>query len=97
MVWAARGELPVKEIPMNLEEAHKLRQELEAIEATMERITTLWLSRDFPSPDRLAHLAHCLDGIRVEMAKILNQTEAMPTEDIDSSMQALLNVLNAQQ
>jgi hypothetical protein len=82
---------------MNLEEAQKLRQELEAIEAIMERITTLWLSRDFPSPDRLATLAHCLEGIRVEMAKIMDQAEAMPTEDIESSMHALLNVLNSQQ
>jgi len=66
---------------MNLNEARELRQELEAIEATMERIKDLWMSNDFPSADNFEDLARAVGGIRSEMDSIEDKAGNMPTAD----------------
>ena len=48
---------------MNLYEARQLRQELEAIEATMKRIRKLWLTREFPSAKELKDLQDRVESI----------------------------------
>jgi len=66
---------------VNLNGARELRQELEAIEATMERIKDLWLSNDFPSADNFEDLARAVGDISSEMDSIQEKTEELPTAD----------------
>ena len=66
---------------MNLYGVRELRQELEAIEATMERIKDLWLSSDFPSADNFEDLARAVGEISSEMDSIQEKTDELPTAD----------------
>lgn len=71
---------------MNLDEARELRAELNAIEATMQRIKDLWLSADFPSADDLDDLARTVGGISAQLEGIPAKVEQLPTDDDLSEM-----------
>jgi hypothetical protein len=66
---------------MDLNEARELRQELEAIEAAMERIKGLWLSEDFPTADDLKDLANAAGGIASDMEGIIAKDKQVPSAD----------------
>jgi hypothetical protein len=55
---------------MNLEEARQLREELEAVEATMRSIKELWESPDFQSEDDLQEMARTASSISADMEAI---------------------------
>jgi hypothetical protein len=66
---------------MKLDEARELREELEAVEATMRRIKELWLSDDFPSGEQLEELARAVGNIAASMEQIQEAADKLPTAD----------------
>jgi Protein of unknown function (DUF2730) len=66
---------------MNLQEAHELRGELEAVEAIMKRIIELWNSSNFPCADDFKELAERLDGIRANLEEIPQKMNELPDPD----------------
>jgi hypothetical protein len=69
---------------MNLDDAHELRHELEAIEATMGRIKGLWLSPDFPTAGGVGELGEEVEHVQVGMEAICALADELPREaDLD--------------
>ena len=66
---------------MNLNDARQLRQELEAIEATMKRIRKLWLTREFPSAKELKDQQDRVESIEFTMNSIIQKADRLPTAD----------------
>jgi hypothetical protein len=75
---------------MTLDEARQLRQELEAIEATMKRIQALWHGQDFkkafaseafPDATNLEDLDQVVGNIRGNMEAIIGKADELPTAD----------------
>ncbi len=66
---------------MNFNEARQLRQELEAIEATMKRIRKLWLAREFPSAKELKDLQDRVESIEFTMNSIIQKAGRLPSAD----------------
>jgi hypothetical protein len=64
---------------MSLDEARELRRELEAIEATMERIRDL--SRELPGPDDFNDMETSLGNIDSTMDAIIEKDGQIPTAE----------------
>jgi hypothetical protein len=68
--------LPTGSPPMNLDRARELRQELDAIEATMQRIKVL--AEELPTADELENLADVVRDSSSHLDHIVQQTEKLP-------------------
>jgi hypothetical protein len=66
---------------MKLEEVRELRQEWEAIEATMERVRQLWESEDFPTVELVRELAEEVSGIASSMQAAVDKLDELPGAD----------------
>jgi hypothetical protein len=62
---------------MNLERARELRQELEAIEAMIQRIKAL--AEELPTADELENLADVVRDISSQMDNIVHQAGRLPS------------------
>jgi hypothetical protein len=62
---------------MNLDRARELRNELEVIEATMQRIRTL--AAELPTADGLENLADVVRDISAGMDNIVQQAGELPS------------------
>jgi hypothetical protein len=62
---------------MNLDLARELRQELEAIEAAMQRIKIL--AEELPTADELENLADVVRDISSPLDNIVQQAERLPS------------------
>jgi hypothetical protein len=83
---------------MQLEEARELRQELEAIEATTQRIKALWNSREFPTPDTLEDLSKPVSSIECSMLGIIEKSNELPSstefEDLEKQVAGIESNMN---
>jgi hypothetical protein len=69
---------------LSLDEARGLRQELEAVEATMHRIRGLWLSQDFPTAGGVGELGEEVEHVQGGMEAVCELAGELPTEaDLD--------------
>jgi predicted nuclease with TOPRIM domain len=77
---------------VNLDEVKELRQELEAIEATMERIKELW--EELPDPNGLADLKEEAQRTWADLSVIKEVWEELPAaEDLVELREAAESVL----
>ena len=59
-------------------EARVLREELEAVEAAMQRIKELWMSPEFPCLKEVASAVRCVDGSTQD---VIERAGELPTAD----------------
>src|SRR4051794_21058975 len=80
---------------MDLNDAVQLREELEAVEATLLRFKTLWSSDSIPTEDQLDALASAARyiGVSLDHAAEVWQGDNLPTEDqLDELAKAADNI-----
>jgi hypothetical protein len=82
-----------KETDVNLDQARELRQELEAVEATMERIRELWQSAEFPTAEELYDLGKNASDLLSTLEAIPVAVENLPpANDLDDLDAAVRNI-----